>query len=292
MQLRYSAFLMFLLLMVLAVGSANKNGRAATANKGNTGAPGDDMNANGFKITCQNCHNAGPITATMGIVMLDAQGDTVTTFTPGADYTIRVNIDGVGTTVSRYGFQMIPIRDSDNSDIKGMSDWGSLTSNNYKISNINSTNRTYAEHANASLTDTFNVRWKAPLAGTGSVTFYASGNAVNNNGGTSGDGAAVATLKVFDATVSTSTDEPLVESLKLFPNPVVDQVTLQGQFNEKGTYDLSVFNLQGQRVWSQQSNLNGWQQYSIPTSDWPAGVYLLQVRNEGGKLTHTKIVKQ
>jgi Secretion system C-terminal sorting domain len=69
-------------------------------------------------------------------------------------------------------------------------------------------------------------------------------------------------------------------------------VTLQGDFNENGTYDISVFNLHGQRVWSQATNLNGWQQHTIPAAEWPAGIYLVQMRHEGGRTIQSKIVKQ
>jgi len=41
--------------------------------------------------------------------------------------------------------------------------------------------------ATTSGTITWNFQWTAPAAGTGDVTFYYCSNAVNNNGGTSGD---------------------------------------------------------------------------------------------------------
>jgi len=47
--------------------------------------------------------------------------------------------------------------------------------------------REYAEHVGVSPMGAYGWQWTAPAAGTGSVTFYGIGNAVNGTGNTSGD---------------------------------------------------------------------------------------------------------
>ena len=166
MRLLFST-LIFSLIVLLSMG--NKNGRASSANRGNTGAPGDETSL-GQPKTCMNCHNQGPITASLAISVLDADNQPVTQYRPGQPYTAQVKITASGSGLMGYGFQMIALRDAGNTDLDGFTD---SNPNNYKIASI-SNGRTYAEHDNISSSNTFNVNWTAPAAGTGSVTFYSS----------------------------------------------------------------------------------------------------------------------
>jgi hypothetical protein len=256
----------------------NKNGRASSQGKGNTGAPGDETNANGTAKTCVSCHNTGPITATVGITLLELDGDTATSYVPNQDYIARVKINGVGTTVQGYGFQMIGLRNSNNTDLDGFSDFGTNLANNYKIATI-SGGRTYAEHDNISNVDTFNVRWKAPAAGTGPVTLYASGNAVNRNGGTGGDGAGIATLVLTETTSSTDAPATVGFGVRTWPNPARSWGRLELAVQDAGAYQISVSDAAGQVFWSKNQNLA--QQthvFELPVAAWPAGHYAVTVR--------------
>jgi Secretion system C-terminal sorting domain len=290
MNIKYVSAL--LLSTVLAFGLlGNKNGRASSQGKGNTGAPGDELNANGTPKTCVNCHNAGPITATMGIHLLELDGDTVTTYQPNTDYILRVNVDGVGTTITGYGFQMIGLRNSNNTDVKGMSDFGGVTANNYKIATIQN-GRTYAEHSNTSQKDTFNVRWKSPLAGTGAITFYASGNAVNGNNGTGGDGAATATLVLTEENTSNA-EETLqtVSAVQVYPNPAREEGTLRFFTATEQAYQVQVTDLWGRVVWSlQQTFAAGAQELPLPMTNWAAGIYMVRV-SDGKTAASVKVLK-
>jgi hypothetical protein len=176
-------YLLFLTTLGALVLPASKNGRASQDKTGNTGAPGDDANPNGTPRICTYCH-FGAAAPQVSIRVLDAGGDTVTAYIPGQQYTARVAINTNITTLTGFGFQMIALRDNGNVDLDGFSDPGNNTVNNYKIATIPN-GRTYAEHDNVSVNNSqFNVVWTAPAAGTGPVTFYAAGNAVNRNGST------------------------------------------------------------------------------------------------------------
>lgn len=282
----------FVLSIILAFGLlGNKNGRASSQGRGNTGAPGDELNANGTPKTCVNCHNAGPITATMGIHLLELDGDTVTTYKPNTDYVLRVNVDGVGTTITGYGFQMIGLRNSNNTDVKGMSDFGGVTANNYKIATIQN-GRTYAEHSNTSPKDTFNVRWKSPQAGTGAITFYASGNAVNGNNGTGGDGAATATLVLTEETLSSAEEPSLaISALQVNPNPAREQGTLRFVTLSEQEYQIQVTDLWGRMVWATQQRFGiGEQALALPMTNWASGIYLVRV-SDGKNASSVKVSK-
>lgn len=272
--------------LVLLLSMGNKNGRASSANRGNTGAPGDETSL-GQPKTCLSCHNQGPITASLAITVLDNNNQPVTQYHPGQQYIASVKITGMGTTIQGYGFQMIALRDAGNTDLDGFTD---VNPNNYKIATITN-GRTYAEHDNISGSNTFNVKWTAPAAGTGSVTFYASGNAINGNGTTSGDGAGFSNLKLTEA-ASVATDEPTAGlPLKIFPNPMTGDAQLDAGALTPGDYRVSAYNSSAVKVWEEQVWLTGGNTaLNIPASGWPAGAYFFQLEGAGAR-TFVKAIR-
>lgn len=265
---------------------SNKNGRASQAQRGNTGAPGDEIE-NGQPKTCQNCHNQGPILASMAITVLDTAGNAVTQYMPEQDYIARVTITATGGSIAGYGFQMIGLRDSNNTDLDGFSD---VNPNNYKIASIPG-GRTYAEHSNISTSNTFNVLWKAPVTGTGSVTFYSSGNGVNGNGGTSGDGAAKASLQLTEFTTAQSEPNTKKPVISVYPNPVVSESTLCLSADMGSKQQVVAFDISGKKVWdSGEIKPHDEAEINLPMSNWAAGTYFIRV--EGDKnASSVKVVK-
>lgn len=176
-------FLLFILsgalLMSYLDGPANRTGN------GYTGAPGE----NG--TVCASCHFFGSYSEPQTILTLtDAiTGQLRQSYEPGREYivSVRVNSNKIGSGSNpRYGMQMTSL-DEDNMDI-GL--W-SAPSNNAQISFAQVSNttqmRAYVEHSLPSFTKIFSARWKAPLCSSDTVIFYHIGNAVNFDGGQSGD---------------------------------------------------------------------------------------------------------
>lgn len=265
----------------------NKNGRASQAQRGNTGAPGDETQG-GQPVTCMSCHNLGPISASLAITVLDAEGNSVTQYVPEQDYTARVTITASGPNLSGYGFQMIGLRDSNNSDLKGFSD---MNPNNYKLASIPG-GRVYAEHDNISASNTFNVKWKAPIAGTGNITLYAAGNGVNGNGLTTGDGASFSSLKLTEMTYSVQNKRDGEPRLSIFPNPVQEEAVLSVENVMPGTYRLLAFDATGTIVWEGlQNTVSGdVSSFSLPAASWQPGVYFVRLEHSG-KAATVKVLK-
>lgn len=279
------------LLLVFSLG--NKNGRASTPpGAGNTGAPGDEALFNGTPIVCNSCHtpsNPNPISSSVTISILDADGDTVTQYLPGNQYTARVIINTQTGNPVRWGFQMIALKDAGNTDLDGFSD---VNPNNYKIATVNSTGRTYAEHDNSSTSNIFNVKWTAPVAGTGNVTFYAAGNAVNNNGQNTGDGASFSNLKLTEGSVS-STQNPDADrlGLRLWPNPIVAETNFYFNAPQAGNYRLAVHDLSGRMVWESTQTLpSGENHLAISAAGWDSGIYFASLTGNGVS-ANVKVVK-
>lgn len=279
------AFFLFTILMALAILPANKTGRASFAGKGNTGAPGDET-LNGAPYTCTECHDDNAFNPSVTISVLDSTDAPVTHYRPGQLYTARVSIAATGA--AGYGFQMIGLRDAGNTDLDGFTD---INPNNYKLSTI-SNGRTYAEHPTMSTSNTFNVRWTAPTAGTGSVTFYAAGNAVNGNNSSEGDGAVITSLQLQEEGILAAGETGKANyAIQVFPNPVTDQARLEMRSFKNEKVSLSARDLAGNVVWISQYQLQaGINVYTIPAANWPVGTYFLTVKGTG-KAETVKILK-
>jgi hypothetical protein len=257
---------------------SNSDGRAAGANRGNSGAPGDEMNTNGTPRTCQSCHNPGPITCALSISLLDENSDPVTQYMPGKEYIARVQINSTSAGVNGYGFQMIALKKIGNTDLKGFKDMGV---NGYKLSTIQN-GRIYAEHSGVSASNTFDVQWVAPVVGTGSVNFYASGNAVNNNGLTSGDGASSFVLEVQELPTSASV-EPVAPGLgmRAIGGGEKQILPISIDSDRAGDFSFEMIDLSGHIVAQRKGNLiAGEQRLELEVSALPPGLYVLHLQQK------------
>ena len=168
------------------------SGVAALLGVGYTGAPFDYYGA----ATCSNCHGGGIYNPSVSLTLLDAGTNMpVTAYLPNAAYILRMNITPAAGA-PQYGFQITSVKQSDNSNLNN---WGSTLPTN--VNNVfgSTSNRNYIEHTARLASGVINIPWTAPAAGFGSVIFYGAGNAVNGNGGTSGDNATAAILTITQA---------------------------------------------------------------------------------------------
>ncbi len=250
----------------------NSGGRAASGGRGATGAPGETT-------TCSGCHMGGTA-PTVTLTLLNSASTAVTSYMPGADYTIRFNL--TSSTASGFAFQMLGLLDAGNVDPKGFSDAGT---NNYKLTTLTSNSRTYAEHDGVSTMPTFNVTWKAPVAGSGPLTIFAVGNAVNGNGGTGGDGVAATTLKLTEsATINTKEADNAAIGLKILANPVQDVATIAVNLKSGGAYRLLVRDLSGRALVQENRTLAaGEQTIEIGAADWQPGIYVVELHGQGAR---------
>jgi hypothetical protein len=272
--MRILLYLGFVLAFILFISSSN--GRA-TNGSGNTGAPGDEM-VGSTSITCKFCHTGNSIVTNTSILILDADSAQVNTYVPGADYTIRVSVNASTGTPKGYGFQLIGIKDADSLDVKGFSS----PSINTKLATTSFNNRTYAEHKKADSLNTFEVKWKAPVEGTGTVSFYAAGNAVNKNSSSDGDGASNTKLTISESVIlSADSKDLLSQKIQVFPNPITaGKVFLQWTEDiEPGKYTL--INAVGKIIRTGELGEN--QRSTIDVSDQTPGIYFLKLDTKQSK---------
>ncbi len=176
----------------------NSSGRALAANDGNTGAPGEGG------LTCASCHNGGAFgTLSEVLEIRDAGGNLVTEYIPGNTYTLTLAVSASMGTPAGYGFQMTELEDAGNTN---SGTWQNLGANVQTANAGNVGGRVYIEHGNGtSASGTFTAEWVAPAAGTGSVTFYYTGNAVDGTGGTANDlGGSGSSMSLMEGSAAPS----------------------------------------------------------------------------------------
>ena len=139
----------------------------------NSFGPGGDRTGSPFSspLACGQCHggNSNP-GAGMSLSGLP------TAYYPGQTYSLTLSINNPTNT---NGFQITSLDASNGAAGSFASGAGS---NSYT-----SGGRSYLEHNSPSNSGSWTFNWTAPSTNAGTVTFYASGNAANGNGNTSGD---------------------------------------------------------------------------------------------------------
>jgi SprB repeat/Reeler domain len=157
---------------------------SGAAGNGNalTGAPFDGG-------TCANCHGGGSYgTITPTIAVFEVGTSTVVTnYVGGRAYDVRLLISASSGTPQRYGFQLVA---ANASNVQAGS-WSNFPAG---TNGVDISNRTYVEQTTPQSVNNFTFRWTAPATSLGTVTFYAVGNCVNNNGGTGGDKVGTGSL--------------------------------------------------------------------------------------------------
>ncbi len=265
---------------------SNSSGRADTFNWGNTGAPGDET-SNGQPRTCMTCHNSGTdFQVTLDIEILSTTtGLAVTTYIPGDFYTCRVTINNVpgGLDPAGYGFQIVNLYDSDNSDVNLLANPDA----NVKLAFADNTGNWYAEHNGISTSNQFQMMWVGPPTGSGPVTFYSCGNGVNGNGMTSGDAAACSTLTLTEDGIIPTKEFANENNLSIFPNPVNDLLNIESKLSISGDYVVSIFNQLGQLVVSENRTIQQNEIFQIDATQFPSGVYSILLENEKTKVVKT-----
>ena len=275
----FSAFATILLFINNATGPIN------VQQTGYTGAPDDQPN------TCATCHNTGSYGSSVTLEIFDSLGTTlVTKYALGRQYTIRMTINVTSGTPTAYGFQMIDIRKSDNTNVKGFLPKAQQATN-IGIDTIKTSNRVYAEH-NAKLTSNIiNVKWKAPSTDLGNIVFYGAGNAVNSNFNFQGDNGTPSVSVQLSSPTSRVNELAENISIQLSPNPTPSQIAVQIDSKKSKTVKIQVLDLAGRIVLSENWNISiGSNQKSVDLNSFAKGAYLIQII-ENQDVISKKIIK-
>lgn len=80
----------------------------------------------------------------------------------------------------------------------------------------------------------------------------------------------------FDLTVGVK-DEPVVAEIILFPNPAIDQISIELMLDQPGAEPLEIMDMTGRILWCISLKVAGTQVITIDISSWAAGLYVCKV---------------
>ncbi|MEZ4985289.1 MAG: choice-of-anchor V domain-containing protein [Saprospiraceae bacterium] len=272
-------YTVFLLVAMAIIFLGSSNGPGNVQGQDRTGSPV----ANG---SCANagCHAAGAFNPSISLEVLQ-DGMPVTVYTPGQSYTMRVTI-AADANAAVYGFQAVALLD-------GNTQAGSFTAAaGTQVTPLSG--RQYVEHSQRSTSNTFEVMWTAPAAGSGDVRFFSAGVAANNLNGPAGDGTSslAAPVVLPEIVVGTRELPELASDMRLFPNPVQDIIQLSFTAEETTNATLRLFDTSGKTVWQKPLQVvAGQNQLQNSVANLPAGHYVLEVAGEKA-VSRLQMVKQ
>ncbi len=180
--------------LVYVITTGYSSGYAASTTGDRSGADGS--------TGCGGCHSTSATTGIGVTVTLDSAGTTITHYTPGHSYNIKlvgVNNLSASTSLPGFGFILsaVKLAGSGTSSAADLGTFGSSLPTFCQSSTITSSSRTVIEHSRRISASTGSgagagattyselIPWTAPSAGSGSVKLFLVINAVNADGSAS-----------------------------------------------------------------------------------------------------------
>lgn len=238
----------------------------------NTGGPpaGHSGDPAGGNQNCTACHSGNPAQTETGWISSNIP---TSGYVPGTTYTFFAT--ATGTSISKFGFQISP----QNSNGVFL---GTLVNTNSQTQL--SSNQKYIHQTSSGTSGTgsktWTFDWTAPVAGSGSVTFYGAFNLTNSNNGTSGDIVKLSTLTITENITSAINSNHNSFEVKLFPNPTSDFLYVHADnFSQEINY--KIIDVTGAIVY--YGNLSS-SKSTIDLTGFSAGIYYLQILQPEVKL--------
>ena len=243
------------------------------------------------------CHTHN--TSTTVTVELDSAGVAVTHYKPGMSYTIKVT--GTNTSTSslpKFGFQVTVVNSSgagtSSAVFAGALGTTGLPSGTRYTSAASGCGIDVLEQSLAQAATTgggttgstyvkSGLPWTAPATGTGTVIIYGCINAVNGTGSTGGDrwNNGSTSIAEWPATASITTVSNDI-NVKVFPNPVSNNLNLRLENAQTGNYLLQVFDLNAKNINNEIIEASSTSQTAtINTDNWAPGMYQVVVEKDG-----------
>lgn len=259
------------------------NGYNCTGSNGSTGSCSDASNG---------CHSSQvPSNLVLSIIMTDSAGNTFSSgyYVPGSLYrvTLHGSLASGGAPYPVFGFQFTT----------GVTNDGSFTlTNSYLKSTTYVGGPEYIEQKMSIPTTASNVFetyffWQAPPAGAGTIKFYATLLAANDDHTAQGDIDKNTYITLPEIPVNSVQDFDENTAVILAPNPFSDVLQLSITTRQNKQFQLQVFNLSGQQIFTENIEANSTTTAKIiPTQSWGKGLYFVTITD--GKASRTmKIVK-
>lgn len=248
------------------------NGKA-----GYTNSPGEG--------NCTSCHS-GTLNSGPGSVAITSSPTLANGYTRGATYNVTVTVtNNTAPNNNLFGFALEALLPTgENAGTLTITD-SNLTQ--IKTATVNSISRNNVVHTGNNNvgpdSQVFSFDWTAPATGENTITFYAVGNAANNNGSNSGDYIYSTSLAVNENTTGIIENE-IQKNIAVYPNPSNGEFQVEiGSSIFTKNYQLIVYNANGDNIF--QSELTN-PKTKIDLSDQSKGNYFVKIYD--GQINLTK----
>ena len=254
-----------------------------------TGSPGEGY--------CNNCHGGGSSTSS-NITISATPAFSVNEFVPGTTYTITVNVVAAG--FSKFGFDC-EILDPSNASFGTMQTLGS-SAGVYFLSSGFRKNAIHTAPRNGQGAVNFNFKWIAPMTGD-SATIFASGNAVNGDGNTTGDFPLLPVLLQLSAQPQQpppDTSTVGINELKLspalaaslYPNPAGDFTSLSYMLGSNQHVSVQLIDMYGKTVkeFIDEKETPGAHSHLLDIQAITGGIYFVRLSSSGTRLFQQMLI--
>jgi len=233
---------------------------------GYTGSPIDG-------IDCTDCHPPGPATIVPGWISSNIPPEG---YTPGTTYTIVLSTPDANT--SKMGFQIT----AETPGAK-VGAWIITNATRTQLKGPAAVTHTAAGTDPIGTPNTWTMDWVAPVAGTGTLNFFAAVNASDASGTNQGDVIYKTQLTVNESTVGIAEHfESLVGNV--YPNPADGEIRLDVPQNA----EVKVFDNMGRTVISSTTET---QILNLDVSALEKGIYFVRISLDG-KFTTRNFIKR
>jgi len=267
------------LLMIISLVPLTVHGFSNAPPNGKTGAPGEG--------TCHDCHGSFDLNSGSGGLIITGPDE----FEANETYEILISLEQTGQT--RWGFEFSPL------------DIGTCTITDTQNTQLDiSEGKTYVKHTSAGTFagDTpfvvWEFEWTAPADPPEDVTFYAAGNAADNDGSTGGD--YIYTTSVTSSLLQTGAGIPLPATtlaLDNSPNPFGSSTTISYHLPSSGKITLSIYDSRGMLVKGPHTSMAGsgtnrfvWDGTDGDNHAMPSGVYVCRLSTNGGSVSRRLVL--
>ena len=234
--------------------------------------------------TCVSCHGDYALNSGSGSLTISSNIP-LGGYTPGQTYQMQVTVAQTGQTL--FGFDIEALTSAN-----AMAGTFVITSatdtklGNKIVGSVTRVNVTHTGSGNqVSNTKTFSFNWTAPANNVGAVTFYSTGNAANNDGGTGGDYIYSKTL-VIQALSTGVKNIANEKDFAFYYNSLNSSVHIKMNNLENTSVKAMIYSITGQLVGNVINEVaSGSIEKDYNVSNLNKGVYFIQVQQNDKSFT-------
>lgn len=258
----------------------SSNGKA-----GFTGSPGESL--------CNNCHSSYTLNSGGGSIAISSSPAFVNnTYVPSTTYTMSATVSRTGNNLFGIGFEALTPTNT-NAGTLAISNSAETKTASVTILGTSRKNVIHQLNGGASANSkTFNFNWTAPTSGA--VTFYAAGVAANGNGSDVGDYVYNTSLALTAPTVGIQENNVNLHALKVFPNPVVDQLNIQYELQEAADISIELFSIHAEKIaqlLKEKQSVGMKNVNLLLPGDLKSGCYILRIFVNGNVINKNIIIQ-